>query len=339
MDNNGNQPRYQEVDFNSSNYFNMCWMKINSQTQLNDTSFAYSDVESITAGFFIALESIIGAFLNFIVILALVRSSDLRKEYLTPTIVSIAITDFLFSVIALPVLSLLFFMSDMPLTSITLYSFISYGLWFSSAWNLLGVSILRYIAVFYPKITKKEGFQRSVILIPVMAWIIPFLFLVPTLIGKYGQFGLECKTLILRFIPININGNPTAIEPETFMSGVMGIVGILVFLLNIATYAQISRKLQDLLMEMTNNNLEATKRLMAREKSVGIMVAIVSVSFFLVYFPTIVLRWIDQNASVTKTTATIICYLINWSIGIIDPLIYMICRKNYRDEIKCLLKS
>ena len=56
------------------------------QLPLSDPSFLYSEVESISAGIVTAIQSICGTILNFLVILALIRSEEIRKEYFTPTI-------------------------------------------------------------------------------------------------------------------------------------------------------------------------------------------------------------------------------------------------------------
>ena len=331
--------QYQETKLNSSMYFDNCWMKLsphldNSSFRCNDTSFAYNETQAWFAGLAIALESFTGTILNFLVIVALLRNSELRKEYMTPGIISMAITDFLFSVAVLPVLSLLFLKGDMLVSHIGLFSFFGYGVWFCSAWNLLGISILRCIVVFYPYETKKADFRRKTKFMIAMAWIIPFLFLTPTLYDSYGQFGLECRTMIMRILPIDSGGNPTSTEPEWVLGSIMFIIGVLMFVLNIATYAQISKQQNRIILAMADISEEKTRKLIAREKRVGVMVAIVSIAFFLVYFPTLILRVMDENASITKRNATICGYLINWSIGIIDPLAYMMCRKNYREEIK-----
>jgi hypothetical protein len=48
---------------------------------------------------------------------------------------------------------------------------------------------------------------------------------------------------------------------------------------------------------------------------------------------------VDSNARITMPAFTIICLAINYSIGIIDPLVYLFFQKKYREEIKRLLKS
>lgn len=94
-------------------YHHACWLIVDHNTSFSrlskDTHFVYSEAESITAGLVVAFESIVGSVLNLLVILALLKNSNLRKEYLTPAILSLALTDFLFSVFSLPVVSLHFF--------------------------------------------------------------------------------------------------------------------------------------------------------------------------------------------------------------------------------------
>ena len=94
-------------DFKSHGSHEYCWWTL--QTNFTDTTFVYSDVESNVAGVIFTLQSIVGSILNFLLIVALLRNSKIRKEYLTKTIVSIAITDFIWSVWVLPNVSVHFF--------------------------------------------------------------------------------------------------------------------------------------------------------------------------------------------------------------------------------------
>ena len=99
-----------KVPYNSS-ATDVCWWTLEAQSQSipkNDTTFAYSDIESYIAGSIFALQSIVGTILNFLLIIALLRNPKLRKEYITGTIVSILITDLLWCAYILPITSLQF---------------------------------------------------------------------------------------------------------------------------------------------------------------------------------------------------------------------------------------
>ena len=93
---------FELVKFNSSEYFDTCWMKIDPRNKTSpllpshDTSFVYDETESMVAGYVSALESILGIILNVLVIATLLRNHKLRKDYLTPSIISISLADLLF---------------------------------------------------------------------------------------------------------------------------------------------------------------------------------------------------------------------------------------------------
>ena len=101
-----------KVQLNNSDIHDYCWWTLRGQNVSiaeNDTSFAYSDVEANLGGVIFGLESAAGTLLNSVLIVALLKNSEIRKEYITKTIISILITDFLFSVFFLPIQSLRFF--------------------------------------------------------------------------------------------------------------------------------------------------------------------------------------------------------------------------------------
>ena len=101
-----------KVQLNNSDNHDYCWWTLRGQNvsiSENDTSFAYSDVEANLGGVIFGLESAAGTLLNFVLIVALLKNSEIRKEYITKTIISILITDFLFSIFFLPIQSLRFF--------------------------------------------------------------------------------------------------------------------------------------------------------------------------------------------------------------------------------------
>ena len=151
---------YLEVPFNTSKYFEKCWIQDGAALDLwdhGDTSFVYSNLESIIFGIVIAIISTAGTILNFTVIMALLRSSELRNEYITPTIVSIAINDFLQNIYALPAFSLHFFTGDMLVPSCNFHNFVVYGIWICHAWNLVGVSLMRCFVIYFPEKMRKPA--------------------------------------------------------------------------------------------------------------------------------------------------------------------------------------
>ena len=54
-----------------------------------------------------------------------------------------------------------------------------------------------------------------------------------------GQFGLECKSLVCRWISIDGNGNSTDYDPEYEGTMVLMAMFALMFFLNLASYIKI----------------------------------------------------------------------------------------------------
>ena len=334
---------FEIVKFNSSKYFDTCWMKINTSNTTSplfsshDTKFVYDETESMLAGYVSLLESILGSILNALVILTSLRNKKLQKEYLTPSIISISLADLLFCMISLPGIALHFLLRDAPyLLGCSFHGCILYGLWLCSAWNLFGVAILRYIAIYFPNKTDGKIFQRTCKVVPMMAWALSILQLMPTLIGEYGQFGLQCKLLSCRFITVNRNGSQTSSDPHNTYGGVIIIIGLLIIVLNVATYLRVAKHSKYIFIRMSAIDPEKATKISQREKKIGTMFGIITITFLIMYFSMSILRILIPNSSITHTTGSIICYLIAQSIVVIDPLVYMIFQKTYCKEVKQL---
>ena len=335
---------FEMVKFNSSEYFDTCWMKIDSRSTSSllpsyDTSFVYDETESIVAGYVSALQSIFGTILNILVIYTTLRNNKLRNEYLTPSIISISLADLLFCMISLPIISLHFLLRDAPyLAGCSLHGFILYALWLCSAWNLFGVAILRYIAIYFPNKTDGKMFLRSCKLFPILAWVFPILQLMPTLIGEYGQFGLQCKILSCRFITVNRDGSRTNYDPHNTYGALVITIGLLMIILNVATYLQVAKLSKFISTRMSAIDAEKAAKISQRERKIGTMFGIITITFIIMYFLMSIMRLLIPNASITHTTGSIVCYLIAGSIGVIDPVVYMIFQKKIRNEVTKLFK-
>ena len=82
-------------------YYNkQCYLKVDVNSVLNNNpAYCYSTAVSVFGGLGAMVQSMLGSFLNLVVILALMKDARLRKEYLTPSIISLVATDFIYSMI------------------------------------------------------------------------------------------------------------------------------------------------------------------------------------------------------------------------------------------------
>ena len=81
-----------------------CSLLSNETDLSNETGWVYSTGESVFTCLVMSLFSIVGFTLNVIVIMALLKSRSLRKEYLTSFIISLAVTDLAFSTFTMPII-------------------------------------------------------------------------------------------------------------------------------------------------------------------------------------------------------------------------------------------
>ena len=326
---------YQEFHLNSSSYFNKCWYRPESSSLPIDTSFVYIEPVSIAAGFLYCAESAVGAILNFLVIIVLLKSKKLRKEYLSPSIINIALTDFLYSIFVLPVLSLRFYMKDQPLPSgCASYSFFAYGLWLCSAWNLLGIAILRCARIYYPSPGKREIFRRASLAMSLISWMISLISLLPTKMGKYGQFGFVCQTFGCQFIDVNEDGTKTGIDPQTTYGITVIVIGAGITVINIITYIKLRKTANEIYQgsKDTDENKAKEKRL-KKEKFLGKVMGRITITFLLMYVLMITLRIAIPKGN---PYAALVCYLTVNSIVVIDPIVHIISQQIYRQKIKSL---
>ena len=100
---------YHFVNLSDSKYNTKCYLKVDGNSLNNDTAYCYSPIESIIAGVGASFQSIAGVILNLLVIIALLRTGSVRKEYITPSIISLAGTDLLYSVFTLPMMAVRYF--------------------------------------------------------------------------------------------------------------------------------------------------------------------------------------------------------------------------------------
>ena len=345
--------RHENVPIQTSNYFKTCWIKIDAESniteQRSDTNFVYSNTESAIAGFLYGLESFFGAILNILVIIVLLRCAKLRKEYLSPCIISVAFNNYIYCMYPLLVQSLQFFIGDKPLPQILLgcqlYGFVTYSLWLCSAWTLLGVAILRCVKVYFPRESKRNFFRRICKLMSVLAWVISFTSLLPTFVGKYGQFGFRCKTFACSFIATNVDGSHTNLDPKIVYGITVVTLGILMIIANVATYLKLLKITNNILKEMTDvtsnedpleKSISKRKEKLEKERSFGRMIGTMTLTFLLVYVLMVVLFISVPNPSHLGSLA---CLLIAASIVILNPLVYIISQERYRVEIQKLLKS
>ena len=337
------KPYLKLVDINTSSYFNQCWMKIDPAAtspimQSNDPSYAYSDNDSLLRVILFAPLSLIGVALNVLVIWAVLRNAELRKECLSFTILSLSLTDLLWSLGVTPEIALLGLLKDFPIPHGCVFQgFFGYVLWEISVLTLLLLATLRVLGVWFPMNSQNPIFHHVCKLLPVICWIFASLSLAPIITQHYGRFGVECKKFMCVIVDVDQDQNQLSLHPIKIFMSVIIFAGVLSTFLNILTFIKVSRSTRAIFSQMKDSNKEVALRFLQREKKLQIMVFGLTASFIIVYCPIIVLLIIDPNAAITKPTVYIMATFFASSLVVVDPIICSISQEKYRKEIKSIL--
>ena len=244
-------------------------------------------------------------------------------------------TDLIYSCISITGFIIISLTQDVPVSNACQSgSYIGYGLWLCSAFNLLGIALIRCFAVYFPRKVDTTTFTYACRIVPLMGWIASFVLLFPTLLGVFGQFALECKSY--RCIMVDVDKNCKAEKHSPLSCYVLTIItcGILAFLFNAATFGKVLKHSRALFKKIKPINLEIAQNISKKEQSVGKMVVKVTSSYAVVYLPIILLRTIEPNAVMKYPWLSTCVNLLQNSLVIIDPLVYIFGHENYKKEAK-----
>ena len=334
-------PYYVKVAMNvsSSGNIDSCWMRCdNSLTTSNvtDLSFVLSENESLATGIIRTVVCIPGIILNVLVLLAILRNPNLRKEYITPSIASIAMTDFLFAVYCLRIASYYIRKEVNFREGCEVFGIFTFGLWMVSIFNLIGIAGLRCFALNCPRKTKSKCFQYSCRIVPIMAWILTLTIFLPTLTGQYGRNEILCKIFLCSMINVDTEDKPIFPGPMAFYLIIIAFSGILLFLLNILSYVQVSRHSKKIFDKLKDTSVEEATKVLKNEKKLQKMVGLIAAAFLFVYVP-LVLLMAYPNVGFDYPIIGIIAFSCSYLLVVIDPLVYIYSSEKYRNAIKSIL--
>ena len=304
-----------------------------------DLEIRISEEEATLNGIAATIIRIPGSILNFLVILAVMRSPDLQTEYLAPSVASITITDLLYSLYVLPSTALHQFKRQMIWPEgCNSFGLFRWGLWMVSVFNLIGIAGLRCFAINFPRKTKNKSFQYCCRIVPIIGWVLTLILHLPTLTHQYGRLGLVCKEYSCLMINVDTEQNPFTPGPMIIYVMIILVSGILLLVLNVVTYVQVSKQSKKIFSQIKDTSKDEAMKVLRNEKTVGKMVALITTSFFLVYVPLMILGWVYADTQDIKNPAIgVVCSICSYLLVIFDPVIYIYCSKKYRNGIKVIL--
>ena len=144
-----------------------------------------------------------------------------------------------------------------------------------------------------------------------------------------------CKTFVCTIIAVDIEDNPIFPRPILIYLRLVIGSGVLALLMNVATYVQVYKQSKKVFIQIKDMSPELANQALQKEKRLGKMVVLMTLSFILVYVPIIIANAMD----VKNVMVWIVSYSCSYLLVLLDPLIYIYSHEKYQTEIKLILKS
>ena len=265
----------------------------------------------------------IGIIINGLIALVLMKNKKMRNEVITCAILSQVISNLLFCIFNL-------FPAGCKVDQM-----ITLGLMLCSAFNLLGIGILRLIKLYFDEKVNENMFHRLCVFVAIFSWIFAFIVLLPTAIGKWGQIDIECNNESCVLINVNADGSNTGFSNAQLYLSCYVVIGISNIILNIVAYLKIQSYFQNIASDI-NSNL--TMDLLRKEAKIARTMGADSALYAIFPIPLAILYFIDPYSTTTVPEITLTLYNLWVSTAIVEPLLLLKFQEKYRKEIKLIFR-
>eukprot|EP00092_Neocalanus_flemingeri_P025940 GFUD01028114.1.p1 GENE.GFUD01028114.1~~GFUD01028114.1.p1 ORF type:complete len:353 (+),score=72.37 GFUD01028114.1:101-1159(+) len=287
--------------------------------------FSVAD-SSVMAGVAIIF-SFLGFAFNLITITALLFYRSVRQQITTPFILSVSFAHLLYSTIILPLLATRFYTRQSESAAWTglckVFPVLFYLVLGASILSLMSVTINRTcILLFQEKAQNICNVKvRNVVIF--LCWLLPLAILTPSTFGQYGQVELNDYTQSCTIGPDDNGRNPKRLMYNLFVflpCTIMVICNIIIF-----------AKLKFV------PNSESVSENRKAENIFILMLFMVFLFFVLTLFPSWAVDHFDKCYK--HPTIHAIAYMLNWTGVIINPIIFMVTQRSYREAVRGLFKK
>ena len=291
----------------------------NTSLSKDDKMIFSTDTSTVLAFTAMGL-SLTGFVLNLLIILALLTSRRLRSVVTTPLIVGVALGDFLWSSLILPVLAIRFYTRSWDTVgSCSFFPVMELVILGASVLCLMFITINRTCLLFFKERVAKMFTIHISILLIFLSWIFPLLLLAPSITGTWGRIGLDNLTqgcLIME----DTNGE----SPLVIFNDLIFIIPFITMFICI---------ILDFVKLCTGTKVEKTTM---SEYLFILMLLLIFLMFLLCFLPGFLLSKMDNCYSYPILHA--ISYMTIWSCVIITPTIILSTQRSYRNAVIVLAK-
>ncbi|XP_076222908.1 trapped in endoderm 1 isoform X2 [Nomia melanderi] len=269
---------------------------------------------------------------NLVTVVALLKYTRLRRHATTAFVISLSISDLIFSAVNLPLTASRYLNEAWVLgdTLCKIFPLFFYGNVAVSLLSMVAITINRYILISRSDVYSQLYTTQRIIIMLVIIWTLSFSLLLPPLLGFWGTLGLEPTT----FSCTILKKNGTSPKKFLFVLGfIVPCVVISVSYLCIYWRVRKSRKNLEAHIGMSRRKSGGFQR---REDSrVTRLMLIIFLCFLLCFMPLMLVNVIDDKIKIP--ILHVIASILAWASSVINPFIYAGTNKLYREAYKQIL--
>ena len=328
-----------KIHLNDSETNDYCFMPSLNASTLGDINqtllYPQTEPPARALGLTIQLLMVLfGIISNGLIAFVIVTKKNLQSEGIAPAILSLVGSNFVFCINGLA-----YSLSPDSQWRCKVFGMIGYGLMLCSAYNLFGTGVLRFLKLYFTSKINEKNFRSACIIAALLSWIVPSIVLMPTAVGNWGQIAVECNSRSCQLNNVNGDGSNTgySLAQIYFISYI--VIGISNILLNIATYYKIQESFRAIrTSELRNLNSVWAADLLKKERKVAIMMGADSILYVIFPMPRALLYFIDPYPDTTAYGISRVLFTLWGSTAIIEPILLLIFKAQYRTEIKKIFK-
>ncbi|KAK0168605.1 hypothetical protein PV327_002384 [Microctonus hyperodae] len=285
---------------------------------------------TITAATCAILFSIVGVLGNLVTVIALLKYTRLRRHATTAFVISLSISDLIFSAVNLPLTASRYLNEAWVLgeTLCQIFPLFFYGNVAVSLLSMVAITINRYVLISKSDIYARLYTNRGITIMLILIWVVSFSLLLPPLTGIWGRLGLDPKT----FSCTILRKNGKSPKKMLFVIGfVIPCVVIIVSYLCIYWKVRKSRKnLEAHIGTRRNNGFHRRE-----DSRVTRLMLTIFLCFLLCFLPLMLVNVIDDKVKVP--ILHVVGSILAWASSVVNPFIYAGTNKLYRDAYRQIL--
>jgi len=296
----------------------------------------YSRPTTIFAAVAASIFTVIGVTGNLLTVVALLRCQKLRVHATTAFVISLAVSDLLFSAINLPLTASRYVHEKWTLGPelCRIFPFFFYGNVAASLMNMVAITVNRYVLITYHGSYHQIYSRVNILLMVTLVWAFSFGMILPPLIEVWGTLGLDSATFSCTIL------KKDGKSPKKFLF----IFGFLLpCVAIILCYSAIFYRVRQSRLNVQKHSApasaakESVVQSSQRKEDLRLtkMMLTIFISFLVCFLPLMLVNVVDDD--VAFPAVHIIASVLAWMSATINPFIYAFKNRQYQQAFKKLL--